>query len=331
MPSELIFVNKPQLLKDLDNLQEGEFFAIADYKIKNHLPQWIQFSANVFWIKEPEEDKNLLNFGEAHEFFLKAGIQRSSVLYVFGGGATTDLGGFVAATILRGISWVAVPSTLLAMVDGSLGGKVAVNTPCGKNLVGAFHEPIKIYISAEFLSTLDEENWHSGKGEIVKYGFLSREIFELICQESEIATIAEACANFKMVIVRKDLKEEGDRILLNLGHTLGHAFESTLKIPHGIAVLMGMKYLFEIMKKDLALEAFDQMIKALSLPAEKLNLKSYPNSDKKKILDYIQKDKKRKADQVKLVLVNSPGETYVENITLSDLKLRINNHADFAD
>lgn len=331
MPSELIYVNKPQLLKELDDLRDSEFFAIADYKIKNHLPQWIQFSSTVFWIKEPEEDKNLATFGEAHEFFLKAGIHRSSILYVFGGGATTDLGGFVAATILRGIPWIAIPTTLLAMVDGSLGGKVAVNTPAGKNLVGAFHEPRKVFISIDFLATLDEENWHSGKGEIVKYGLLSQEIYQLICKKSAMGKVTAACASFKMELVQKDLKENGDRILLNLGHTLGHGFEYTLKIPHGIAVLMGMKYLFEIMKKDSALTAFNEMIKALELPAQKLELKSYPNVEKKKILDFIQRDKKRIADQIKLVLVNTPGDSFVEVISLKDLKSRMNKHVDFKD
>ncbi len=331
MPSELIYVNKTELFKVLDNLQDREFFAIADYKIKNHLPQWIQFATTVFWIKEPEEDKNLSTYTDALEFFLKAGVHRSSVLYVFGGGATTDLGGFVAATILRGISWIAVPSTLLAMVDGSLGGKVAVNTPSGKNLAGAFHEPEKIYLCQDFLSTLDEENWLSGKGEILKYGLLSAEIFELICKKEEIGKIATACASYKMDIVKRDFKESGDRIFLNLGHTLGHAFESTLKIPHGLAVLMGLKYLFEMSNQNSALEAFQKMLKALALPEDKLLLKNYPDFDKKKVFDYIQKDKKRTGDQVKLIQVKSPGQPYVETITLNDLKVRMNKHVDFED
>ncbi|MES2528140.1 MAG: 3-dehydroquinate synthase family protein [Bdellovibrionota bacterium] len=331
MPSELIYVNKPELIKVLDNHQDGEFYAIADYKIKNHLPQWIQFATNIFWVKEPEEDKNLSTYGDALEFFLKAHIHRSSVLYVFGGGATTDLGGFVAATILRGIPWVAVPSTLLAMIDGSLGGKTAVNTPSGKNLAGAFHEPQKVYLCSDFLTTLNEENWLSGKGEIVKYGLLSSEIYELICNKEEIGKIAEACAKYKMAIVKEDPKEEGDRILLNLGHTLGHAFESTLKVPHGLAVLMGLKYIFEIMNQAAALEAFEKMLKALDLPENKLIAKTYPDFDKKKIFDYILKDKKRSGEQVKLILVKKPGHPYVENVSLNDFKSRINKHVEFED
>ncbi len=331
MPSELIYVNKPELFKVLDDLQDGEFYAIADYKIKNHLPQWIQFSTTVFWIKKPEEDKNIATYSDALEFFLKAGIHRSSVLYVFGGGATTDLGGFVAATILRGISWMAVPSTLLAMVDGSLGGKVAVNTPAGKNLAGAFHEPEKVYLCEDFLSTLDEENWLSGKGEIVKYGLLSEEIFKLITDKEEMGKIAAACATYKMEVVKRDFKEEGDRIFLNLGHTLGHAFESTLMIPHGLAVLMGLKYLFEMSDQKAALEAFRKMLNALALPGDKLLVKSYAGFDKKKIFEYIQKDKKRTGDQVKLIQVKSPGQPYVETISLNDLKLRMNKHVDFED
>src|SRR5690606_25799735 len=140
MKSNLIYLKKLELFKELDNFKEGQFFAVADQKIKNHLPQWIQFSPHVFWLKDPEGQKNLEVYGEALEFFLKQGISRTSALYAFGGGASTDFAGFVAATILRGINWVSIPTSLLAMIDGSIGGKVALNMPQGKNLVGAFHQ-----------------------------------------------------------------------------------------------------------------------------------------------------------------------------------------------
>ena len=224
MESRLIYINKVDLFKELDGFSSGEFFAVADSRIKNHLPQWIQFSPNVFWLSDSEEQKNLSVYETATEFFLKLGIHRASMLFVFGGGATTDFGGFVAATLLRGIKWKTIPTTLLAMVDGSLGGKVAINTPSGKNLIGAFHQPDSIYLCPEFLSTLDQEHWQSGKGEILKYGFLSQEIAELILKKQEIGKIIDACARFKMEIVKKDFREEGERIHLNLGHTLGHAF-----------------------------------------------------------------------------------------------------------
>jgi 3-dehydroquinate synthetase len=111
MNSNITYLKKLELFKVLDNYKDGQFFAIADSKIKNHLPQWIQFSPHVFWLRNPEEEKNLAGFGAATDFFLKNGIQRSSKIYAFGGGATTDLAGFVAATILRGIRWCSADDT----------------------------------------------------------------------------------------------------------------------------------------------------------------------------------------------------------------------------
>lgn len=331
MDSRLIYTNKTELYKELDSQQDGEFFAVADSKIKNHLPQWIQFSPHVFWLNLPEEEKTLETYGRAADFFLRGGVQRSSTLFAFGGGATTDLAGFVAATLLRGIKWVAVPTTLLAMIDGSLGGKAAINTPAGKNLLGAFHSPRSIYLCPEFLTTLDEENWNSGKGEMLKYGFLSQEIYSLIMKNESIENIALACASFKMDLVKRDFREEGERIHLNLGHTLGHAFEFALKIPHGVAVVMGMKYLFEILGKTEALKDLNEMITALSLPHSSFKAKSYPGFDRNKVLDFLQQDKKKNRDKIRLVLTDGPGTISVSEMSLNEFKSRIKAHVDFED
>lgn len=329
MKSKLTYLKKLELFKELDNFKEGQFFAIADQKVKNHLPQWIQFSPHVYWLKNPEDDKNLETYGEALNFFLKQGIQRSSHLYVFGGGATTDFAGFVAATILRGISWTAVPTTLLAMIDGSIGGKVAVNTPQGKNLVGAFHMPDQVYICGDFLTTLSDKEWLSGKGEVLKYGFLSQEIYDLILKKAPIEEIAVECARFKSHIVEIDFKEQGDRILLNLGHSLGHAFESTLKIPHGQAVAMGMRYLFKLNKNVNALAEWDKLAKALAIPSEKLHLDHFPKFDREIFLDYLDKDKKKVDAKLRLVLVKGIGSCYVEEVILKDFKAKILDHEAF--
>lgn len=331
MESRLIYINKTDLYKELDELSSGEFFAVADSAIKNHLPKWIQFSATVFWLNNPEEQKVLATYEDATEFFLKQGIHRESTLYVFGGGATTDFGGFIAATLLRGIKWRAIPTTLLAMVDGSLGGKVALNTPSGKNLIGAFHHPEQIYLCPEFLNTLDKEHTQSGRGEILKYGFLSPEIGELILKKADIGKIIEASARFKMGVVERDFRDKGERAFLNLGHTLGHAFEFLLKLPHGLAVAMGMKYLFEVMKKESSSKAWTQMAESLELPMGKLDVKTFPDFDKKKFFDYLQQDKKRTKDKIKLVLSDGPGKVYTEELSLTEFKNRINAHDDFAD
>lgn len=329
MKSNLTYLKKLELFKELDNFKDGQFYAIADMKVKNHLPQWIQFSPHVFWLKNPEEEKNLEVYGMALEFFLRQGLGRNSTIYAFGGGATTDFAGYVAATILRGVKWIAVPTTLLAMIDGSIGGKVAVNMPQGKNLVGSFHMPEKVLICGDFLTTLSEKEWMSGKGEVLKYGFLSEEIHQLIMSKAPIEDIAMACANFKNIVVERDFRENGERIYLNLGHTLGHAFEFNLKIPHGHAVAMGLKYLFKIMKQDEALGQWEKMVKALSLPVEKFEIGHFSNFDVNAFSTYLEQDKKKLDSRLRLVLVKSIGICYVEEVPLKDFKAKVQSHAEF--
>lgn len=326
MESKLIYLKKLELFKELDNFKDGEFFAIADQGVRNHLPQWMLFSPNIFWLKNPEEEKNLDTFELAIEFFLGLGISRHSTLYAIGGGATTDLAGFVASTILRGIKWVSIPTTLLGIIDGSIGGKVAVNSPRGKNLIGSFHLPEYVYICGDFLSTLSLAEWESGKGEILKYGFLSKEISELILKNENIESIALACARYKMEVVKRDFKENGERVLLNLGHTLGHAFEHTLKISHGQAVAMGMKYLFQIMSLRDASNKWVRLAQALNLSMEKLELKNHSNFDLYKFMNFIEQDKKKMGTNISLVLVNSEGVCYVEQVSLKDFKTKIQSH-----
>jgi 3-dehydroquinate synthase len=329
MKSKLTYLKKLELFKELDNYRDGQFYAVIDQKIKNHLPQWIQFSPHVFWLKNPEEEKNLEHYGEAIEFFLRQGIQRSSHLYAFGGGATSDFAGFVAATILRGIKWSVIPTTLLAMVDGAIGGKVAINMPQGKNLLGSFHLPQQIFFCGEFLSTLPEKEIISGKGEVLKYGFLSKDIYQLIMNKSHIDEISVACAKFKNFVVENDLRDQGERVYLNLGHTLGHAFESTLKIPHGQAVAMGLKYIFRIMRNEKASLEWDKMAKALGLPTEKLEIDAFPAFSLKTFLSYLEQDKKKIEASLRLVLVRDIGSCYLEDIPLKEFKTKIECYEEF--
>jgi 3-dehydroquinate synthase len=190
MKSNLTYLKKPDLFKELD-LHQDSFYAVIDEAVRSHLPDWIKASKAVFWLKNPEEDKNLNTFGEAVSFFLDQGISRTSKLHAIGGGATTDLAGFVAATVVRGVSWISIPTTLLAIVDGSIGGKVGVNMPQGKNLVGAFYAPEKVLICLDFLSTLPKIEWESGKGEVLKYGLLSKKIYDRLIEWEKLAIALE--------------------------------------------------------------------------------------------------------------------------------------------
>lgn len=318
-----------ELFKGLDAFKEGEFFAIIDQRVKNHVPQWMQFSTKIYWLSHPEEQKNIEDYQRALAFLLKQGIHRKSKLHAIGGGATTDFAGFVAATILRGISWVAIPTTLLAMIDAAIGGKVGLNLPQGKNLVGAFHAPEHIYICPEFLNTLPEKEWLSGKGELLKYAFLSKDIYELVMKKAPMEKIVPACAAFKSKVVESDFNEQGNRILLNLGHTLGHAFERELKIPHGQAVGMGMKYLFSIMEQDQVLSEWRKLCDRLDLPLELFDIKKFPEFKYAQFLAYLEQDKKKVDSKLRLVLVRDIGTCYTQEMPLKDLKSKLQGLHDF--
>lgn len=328
MKSNLTYLKKPDLFKELAQHQDN-FFAVIDDAVRDHLPDWVKVSQAVFWLKNPEEDKNLKTFGEVVSFFLDQGICRTSKLHAIGGGATTDLAGFVAASVLRGVAWISIPTTLLAIVDGSIGGKVAVNMPQGKNLVGAFHAPEKVFICLDFLSTLPKIEWESGKGEVLKYGFLSAKIYDRILKKESMDFIAQDCAEFKKQVVDNDFKEQGKRILLNLGHTLGHAFESTLKIPHGLSVAMGIKYLLKVFSLQERLVEWEKLALALEIPLEQMELSHYPDFSVDKFKNYLLQDKKKNQNMLSLVMIKSVGSCFVQEMNMQEFLKKIEAHEEF--
>jgi 3-dehydroquinate synthase len=200
-----------------------------------------------------ERTKSLESFGRVLDFLAANKVTRRGVLWVLGGGVVGDLGGFSAACYLRGIDCIQVPTTLLAMVDSSVGGKTGINLSAGKNLVGAFHHPRAVYISADFLRTLPAREFAAGMAEVIKYGLLGDEALFARLQAStltpgspELPAVIHRCCELKAAIVRADEREtaaEGGRALLNLGHTFGHAIEQVTGYGtylHGEAVAIGL-------------------------------------------------------------------------------------------
>ena len=328
MNSEIIYKRWGEVCEELQSHKDSIYFVI-DSKVRTHLPAWIQTFAKVYWVLDPEREKNLKSLELIAESFIKSGISRSSKIIAIGGGATTDLAGFAAATLLRGIHWISIPTTLLAMVDGSLGGKVAVNIPLGKNLIGAFHSPDKVYICEEFLMTLSPLETLSGKGEIMKYGFLSLAIREMILNQEKIDLISIECAKFKKELTDRDFKEKGDRIFLNLGHTLGHAFESTLRIPHGLAVAMGINYIFKIFELHGLLAEWKKMALSLGLPMEKLQVSAYNQFSLSKLLNAIRTDKKKDGQDIQIVLLKDMGEPFVCRLDLEQFLKKVEDYGEF--
>lgn len=200
-----------------------------------------------------EKAKSLEVFGQVQDFLATNKVTRQGVLWVVGGGVPGDLGGFAAATYLRGIQYVQVPTTLLAMVDSAVGGKTGLNLSAGKNLVGAFHHPRAVFVATEFLQTLPAREFAAGMAEVIKYGllgdaalFAQLEKAPLNSQRAELTAVIRRCCEIKAALVQADECEtavEDGRALLNLGHTFGHAIEQVTGYAtylHGEAVGIGL-------------------------------------------------------------------------------------------
>ena len=259
-----------------------------------------------------------------------AGCDRSSVLLAMGGGVVGDLGGFVAATYMRGISFIQLPTTLLAMIDSAIGGKTAVNLPAGKNLVGAIYQPKAVLVDPEFLLTLPRRNVISSLGEAVKYGFIrDASIFDTIearfddvinMRDQALLSdiIFKSCA-IKAEIVSNDQFENGERRLLNYGHTIGHAFEtiqSYAGLYHGEAVLYGMKCANFISNRlgllsDPEFERGQALLNRFELPAlERVNAKT--------VMEIVSHDKKYINGKLNFILIDTIGNALVNTDVTSD-------------
>ena len=249
-------------------------------------------------------------------------FDRSDVLIAFGGGGVGDITGCSASTFLRGIKYIQIPTTLLAQVDSSVGGKTAINVPQGKNLVGAFYNPSLVLISTDFLSTLSESEYKSGLGEVIKYAFIGNKKLKNIIEKnpekiikregSILQTIIEESIKTKSKIVTKDEKESGIRAILNFGHTFGHAIEAKnnyKNITHGAAITLGMIIASKIsfFEGHISKYQLDNIINMVSSLDLDINHEKYKYSDLKK---FMSTDKKVSDGRLNLILINKKFEAF---------------------
>ncbi len=269
-----------------------------------------------------EKTKSLASLGRVWDFLAESGLDRQSRLFVAGGGVIGDLGGFAAATYLRGIGFYQVPSSLLAMVDSSVGGKTGINLAAGKNLVGAFHQPMAVCIGTGLLRTLPQNEFHAGMAEVIKYGLLAdKDLFERLCGDeplgpgsAELPAVVRRCCEIKAEIVAADEKEEagsGGRALLNLGHTFGHAVEQAAgygEYLHGEAVGLGLVLAGELSRELGCLTGRDvdsirKAVRTYGLPER---LRSPIGVDV--LLEAMKRDKKVRRGQLRFVALRRIGE-----------------------
>jgi 3-dehydroquinate synthase len=307
-------------LSQLNQIVKSEEFFIIDKNISDLYPQLSKELVNkkTYYIDNAELSKSFEVLEDGCRFFLEAGIKRGDCLHIIGGGATTDLGGFIASCLLRGISWHAYPTSLLAMVDAAIGGKVGINTSHGKNLVGSFHLPSSVNYCEEFLHTLPKKEFDSGMGEIIKYLFLSRSINEIFNSDSfdinsDLMTLITACADYKEEIVEEDFQEAGKRKILNLGHTFGHAIEKSLQISHGKAVAIGLGIIIDIYKPEFK-NNYQAIVKKMRLDL------SIPKINYEQFWSYLKFDKKITTNKsIELIIPTSKNNTEIRNVLFDDI------------
>lgn len=281
-----------------------------------------------------ERYKTLKSLQKIYDIALQHRLERSSTIVALGGGVIGDMAGFAAATWLRGINVVQVPTSLLAMVDSSVGGKTGVNHPQGKNLIGAFHQPRFVLIDPSVLKTLPPREFRAGMAEVIKYGIIwDAELFAKLeeskrldqmryVDEELLQIILSRSCQAKAAVVSKDEKEAGLRAILNYGHTIGHAVESLTGyklVNHGEAVAIGMVAASQIavqlrMWKSADAERQDALIQKAGLPTQLPNV-----LDIEAILDTLQTDKKVEAGKVRFVLPTQIGAVTVTDQVPADV------------
>ena len=288
------------------------------------------FEVVVFDFLEGEASKNLTTVNKAYEFLVKQGLTRSDGIVALGGGVVGDLAAFVASTYMRGLHFVQIPTSLTAQVDSSVGGKTGVNTPYAKNMVGTFAQPDGVLIDPDVLVTLGKRELIEGMGEVIKCGLIAdldlwQELSEMtgadqILEHAE-SLIYHSCDVKRKVVVEDEL-DNGVRLYLNFGHTIGHAIEATAgygKVMHGEAVAMGMVQISRVAEeKGLMPQGITDQIKDM---CQKFGLPTdYQPWQADQLYQALVHDKKARGSQIKLVLVPEIGSASIHQIPLEEMK-----------
>lgn len=280
-------------------------------------------------------------------FLLEQKIERNDILIALGGGVIGDLAGFAAAILRRGMAFVQIPTSLLAQIDSAIGGKTGINTPHGKNLIGAFHQPALVLADIDLLASLPDRQLRAGYAEIIKYAAIADKDFftwleahsqALLARDPQtlITAISHSCAT-KAAIVTQDEREQGKRALLNLGHTFGHAYETVThysdRLLHGEAVALGMCLAFQFSVRlnlcpQADCERFCAHIKSAGLPSNPHEIDGAP-FDANMLMDIMAQDKKARDGVIRLVLTRGIGEAFVhEQIDEAELRAFMQTQTD---
>lgn len=309
-----------------DRYRSAKAFVIGDENVRRLHNKRVQAlteyfdEAHFLTVPAGESSKSVKLWSRFVNKILEIGIERSTPIIAIGGGVTGDLAGFVSATVLRGVPLIHVPTTLLAMVDSSIGGKTGINHNTGKNLIGSFYHPDAVFADISFLETLEQTEWITGMAEILKYaairnpelfGDLEELVHQPLTPKEHWTDVIEKSIRIKADVVQEDALETGIRAYLNFGHTFGHALEKVLgygKITHGEAVFVGM-----IAATHFSEQLGKPVEDARFSPFLSLYNKQMPPilADVVELIEAMKSDKKVKDDTIRLVLLNEWGSPYL--------------------
>ncbi|MDD2195973.1 MAG: 3-dehydroquinate synthase [Bacteroidales bacterium] len=317
-----------ELLDNVENyLPKTQVFIITDEKVKAYhgdkFPRFPTYS-----VEPGEGSKSLEVVGELYYWLLEMGADRKSFILGIGGGVVSDLTGFVASTFMRGVDFGFVPTSLLAQIDASVGGKNGLNISGYKNIVGTFNQPKFVICDINLLATLPKEEYLNGFAEIVKHTLIAdMKMFEFIEKNINalkifnptlLEQLVTHSAKIKAKIVQADEFEKGERKKLNLGHTWGHAVEKETGMSHGKSVSIGLEFAARFSVKKELLERRDYM-RLMNILRE-LNLPICIKVNPKRIFEALIKDKKKDGDSIDFILMRGIGDVIVERMTLDKIK-----------
>lgn len=309
--------------KKLVLISDTNVFPIYGDRVKNSLEK-SGFEVFTFIFKAGEASKKMVTVIDMVEFMAENCLTRSDGVVALGGGVCGDMAGFAASIYLRGIKFVQIPTTLLAQVDSSVGGKTAVDLLQGKNLCGAFHQPSLVIIDPNALDTLSDKFFSDGMAEVIKYGCIkSEKLFERLEKESAkdfIEEIIFECVDIKREVVENDEKEAGERALLNFGHTCGHAIEKLWDfetVSHGEAVGIGMVMIAKAGEENGITEI--GTAKKISSLLKKYNLKISDSHDIKEIISATAFDKKRTGNGIRFIMLEKIGKSFIYPVKTDDI------------
>lgn len=311
-----------QLPEEIRNFHKGDkIYIITDRnvdRLHHHLIQGIlkDFSLNFVVVEPGESSKSFQVYESVIDQLIQHGMKRTDLLIAFGGGVIGDLGGFVASTLYRGVPYIQIPTTLLAQVDSSVGGKTAINSSKGKNMVGTFYQPKLVIIDPDFLKTLPDFEYKNGMAEVIKSAYIGDVVLQDKLLKGQIKTLEmiERSIIVKKNVVLVDEFDLNERMYLNFGHTFGHALEkqSNYEIAHGYAVAEGMLMAIHIGER-LGITP-KTIFKSLKLLLEKYDL-GLLNTNPVPLIDDIFYDKKNTHGQLKMVFLSDIGKPMIQPIT----------------